>query len=188
MSLSTNITLDDFSSLFAYSSGWDSPDTSARNFASSSPFLSSLVDGTYHETGETGANATLSFTGQSSLPLEAACVAPGELAAPEWMESDDPRTVRAALTCGGTGTAIYLYGMLGPRNGFFDVKLDAGATSTPVSAFAQTNTTNHLLWSATGLPNSAHTVVVTNRGARDGSGDELFIDYALGTAIVGAAG
>lgn len=144
----TNVTIDDFSSLFAYSDAWTAPDTSDRSFPNGDQFLSTLVDATYHATKLAGKNATLSFA----------------------------------------GTAIYLYGTTGPAQGFYDVNLDNGVTSAPVSAYAAANTTNHLLYSATGLTNTAHSVVLTNLGSMNGSGNELLIDYALGTALVGAAG
>lgn len=66
--------------------------------------------------------------------------------------------------------------------GSYEVDLD-GQTTAPVSAFAQTNSTNYRLYSSGPLTNGAHTIVLRNRGAVGSSGAELLLDYAQLTTV-----
>jgi len=58
-----NATLDDFASNFNWSSAWTAPDTSPVGYPNGDSFLSTLVDGTYHETS-VNSQTTLSFAGE----------------------------------------------------------------------------------------------------------------------------
>ena len=82
MSLAT-VTIDDFSSLWAYAGAWSAPDTSARGYPSGNTFLETLVrlldsqsaclgrmlianpqvDGTYHIASAAQASVSFNFTG-----------------------------------------------------------------------------------------------------------------------------
>ncbi|ORY92561.1 hypothetical protein BCR35DRAFT_298021 [Leucosporidium creatinivorum] len=88
------------------------------------------------------------------------------------------------------GSALYLYGVAGPSQGFYTLNLDNGATSAPLSAFASANSSNHLLWSAVDLAEGDHTLEITNLGQNGDSsvGESLLIDYALLTVVAGAEG
>ncbi|KAM0752039.1 hypothetical protein T439DRAFT_199691 [Meredithblackwellia eburnea MCA 4105] len=146
---SVAVTLDDFSTIFAYSGLWTAPDTSTTNFPGSDSFLLSLVDGTYHRTSSVNSSVSLNFTGLS----------------------------------------ISLYGVAGPNAGYYDVTLDgASATSAPVNAYSPTNSSNHLLFSKTGLSSGQHSITLTNRGSNGNStmGSELWLDYGQVLTTVSA--
>lgn len=167
MALLFNATLDDFAANFNWSSAWTAPDTSTVGYPNGDSFLTTLVDGTYHETS-VNSQTTLSFAGEL-LPGPIGCL---------------------KLTQYTKGSALYLYGVAGPSQGFYTVNLDHGATSAPLSAFASANSSNHLLWSASDLAEGDHTLEITNLGQNGNSsvGDSLLIDYALLTTIAGAEG
>ncbi|KAK4700033.1 hypothetical protein P7C70_g6216, partial [Phenoliferia sp. Uapishka_3] len=170
MSVGT-VVLDDFSSLFSYSGPWTVPDTSPVGFPGSDAFLETLVDGTFHQASVVGSSVTLNFSGESYLP-NAFCQGHAHFS------SSKPYQ----------GPSVSLYGVSGPSGGFYDISLDGGATSAPLSASSSTNTSGYLLYSVESLPNGPHSVTLTNLGADAAAGSVLMLDYALVTSTFGAAG
>lgn len=165
-SLLVNATLDDFASAFSYSSAWTAPDTSARGYPNGDTFLSTLVDGTYHAASSPNQTTALSFSGKLSCAI------------------DRGHRAHSCLL----GSAVYLYGVAGPSQGFYSLTLDGRSTSAPLSAFASSNISNTLLWSASDLSSDPHTLEITNLGQNGNSsvGNALLIDYALVTAVISA--
>lgn len=88
------------------------------------------------------------------------------------------------------GPSIAIYGLSGPLQGSYSVKLSYGNT-TIMSAYALTNSSNHLLFSAYNLNSSQqHAVQITNLGANGAimGGNSLLVDYAIMSSTVGALG
>lgn len=86
----------------------------------------------------------------------------------------------AYVTYTFTGSAVSIYGALGPSQGPYSVQLDGGAAVNYTAA----NTVfypQQLLYHITDLSNTTHTVQINNLPAR--AGQALDIDYAVVTSI-----
>jgi hypothetical protein len=84
------------------------------------------------------------------------------------------------VTYAFTGSAVSIYGALGPQQGPYSVQLDGGPAANYTAANDQFYP-QQLLYHATGLTNTTHTVQLNNMPAR--TGQALDIDYAVSTSI-----
>lgn len=89
---------------------------------------------------------------------------------------------------GRLGTAVYVFGASGPAYGSYEVSFDGNAQNK--SAYAPTNATEpFLLFNTSGLPQTTHSLKVTNLGSTAASeGTSLLLDWIHLTADFGAPG
>lgn len=69
-------------------------------------------------------------------------------------------TAGSVFSFKSTGTAIYLIGNRGTSYGQFQVSIDGGAYGPLVDAYSATSQVRKVVWSRTGLSNTAHTIKV----------------------------
>jgi len=69
-------------------------------------------------------------------------------------------TAGSVFSFKSTGTAIYLIGNRGTSYGQFQVSIDGGAYGPLVDAYSATSQVRKIVWSRTGLSNTAHTIKV----------------------------
>lgn len=115
-------------------------------------------------TGST-TTTTSATTTTTTAPAEAdgwvAYGPPGVLDPRDYLQTNHTTSkLNATATISFTGTSAVLYGAKGPAGGKATVQRDAAAPIT-IDTYSATEQRNVVLWSESGLSNSAHTVLVT---------------------------
>lgn len=110
-----------------------------------------------------------------------------------WMRGTyhQTETKAASLSFNFTGPAIYIYGLLGPGQGSFEVDIDSVASTH--SAYQTVNaTSSSLLYFASNLTFANHNLVLRNLGAVSSNGDKggnaFLLDYISTTIQLAPAG
>lgn len=203
--IETNITDDDFDSVFHYSDlgkfstpgqqcahqrarlalestddvlytpGSRLADPSNRTQAASN---AAYFDGTYHSTSAVNASISFNFTGACTSLLTHRRRA----------NSASDTFVSLAIH---TGSDIYVYGASGPSFGSIEIALDgASSASTVVSAYATNTTVPHLVYEAHNLSTpSMHQLVMKNLGPRSQEeGSSMLLDFVKTTVQLAPQG